>query len=383
MIYLDNAATTRHKPPEVAAAVLEAMEQFGNCGRDLSEAALSAGRSVYAAREKLAALFGCPRADHVCMTANSTMALNIAIAGLFGPGDHVISTDWEHNSVLRPLHRLQELGAAVDFVPADADGRLDYDAFARLLRPQTRGIVCTQASNLTGDSVDIAWVGAFAREHGLVLVVDASQSAGTLPIDMTAQKIDVVCFTGHKGLLGPQGTGGLCVRPGIEIEPLLRGGTGVQSFLPDQPRAYPTRLEAGTLNSHGIAGLSAALDFLQATGVETIHRHEMELVHRFYEALRAVPGIRIYGEPWRMDRAPILSLEVEGLDAAELSDALWVHDAIATRPGAHCAPRLHRALGTEERGLVRFSWSWYNTEEETDTAARAVLRLAEEARGHA
>ncbi len=383
MIYLDNAATTRHKPPEVAAAVLEAMEQFGNCGRDLSEAALSAGRSVYAAREKLAALFGCPRADHVCMTANSTMALNIAIAGLFGPGDHVISTDWEHNSVLRPLHRLQELGAAVDFVPADADGRLDYDAFARLLRPQTRGIVCTQASNLTGDSVDIAWVGAFAREHGLVLVVDASQSAGTLPIDMTAQKIDVVCFTGHKGLLGPQGTGGLCVRPGIEIEPLLRGGTGVQSFLPDQPRAYPTRLEAGTLNSHGIAGLSAALDFLQATGVETIHRHEMELVHRFYEALRAVPGIRIYGEPWRMDRAPILSLEVEGLDASELSDALWVRASIATRPGAHCAPRLHRALGTEERGLVRFSWSWYNTEEETDTAARAVLQLAEEARGYA
>ena len=219
MIYLDNAATTRQKPPAVARAVLEALSSYGNCGRGGHEGALSAARTIYETREKIAALLGCPRADHVCFTQNSTQALNTALSGLLGPGDHVISTDLEHNSVLRPLYRLREAGAEVDFVPADSRGRLDYGAFERLLRPETRAVVCTHASNLTGDVVDIEWVGRFAKEHGLLFILDASQTAGVLPIDMTARHIDAVCFTGHKSLMGPQGTGGLCVREGVAPRP--------------------------------------------------------------------------------------------------------------------------------------------------------------------
>ena len=379
MIYLDNAATTRAKPPAVAQAVLEALSSYGNCGRGGHEGALSAARTIYGTREKIAALLGCPRADHVCFTKNSTQALNIAINGLMGPGDHILSTDWEHNSVLRPLYRLRERGAGVDFVPADKHGRLDYGAFQRMLRPETRAIVCTHASNLTGDTVDIAWVGRFAREHGLLLILDASQTAGVLPIDMTALGAGAVCFTGHKSLMGPQGTGGLCLREGLEVRPFAVGGTGVQSYSEAQPAEYPTRLEAGTLNGHGLAGLNAALDFLAETGPEAIHAYEDALARRFYGAVRDLPGVTVYGDFDTPVRAPIVTLNIGGLDSAGVSDELAERFDIATRPGAHCAPRLHRALGTEEQGAVRFSWSYFNTEAETDAAAEAVAVLAREA----
>ena len=231
MIYLDDAATTCPKPPEATESVSEAMQSYGNSGRGVHEDALSAARTVYGVRQKLAEWFGCPRADHVAFAPNSTAALNIVIGGLLGPGDHVISTDWEHNSVLRPLYRLRERGMGLDFLPADSCGQLDYGALEGLLRPNTRAVVCTHASNLTGDMTDLERMGSFAREHNLLFILDASQTAGTFPIDMDAQGIDVVCFTGHKSLLGPQGTGGLCVREGVEVRPLLVGGTGVQSFL--------------------------------------------------------------------------------------------------------------------------------------------------------
>lgn len=379
MIYLDNAATTRTKPPGVAQAVLEALSSCGNCGRGAHEGALSAARTVYAAREKIAALLGCPRPDHVCFTQNSTQALNIAISGLLGPGDHILSTDLEHNSVLRPLYRLRAAGAEVDFVPADSRGRLDYGGFEGLLRPETRAVVCTHASNLTGDAVDIEWVGRFAREHGLLFLLDASQTAGVLPIHMASLGIDVVCFTGHKSLLGPQGTGGLCLREGLKVRPLAVGGTGVQSYSETQPAEYPTRLEAGTLNGHGLAGLSAALDFLGQTGIEAIRAREDALARRFYGAVRGLPGVRVYGDFDAPLRSPIVTLNIGDWDSALVSDELAERFQIATRPGAHCAPRLHRALGTEEQGAVRFSWSCFNTEEETDAAAEAVALLAREA----
>ena len=379
MIYLDNAATTQMKPPTVATAMLEALSSYGNSGRGGHAGALSAARTIYETREKLAALLGCPRADHVCFTSNSTQALNTAISGLLGPGDHVISTDWEHNSVLRPLYRLREQGAEVDFVPAGRNGRLDYAAFARLLRPHTKAVVCTHASNLTGDVVEIGRVGRFAREHGLLFLLDASQTAGVLPIDMTAHGIDVVCFTGHKGLMGPQGTGGLCLREGVEIRPLAVGGTGVQSYSETQPREYPTRLEAGTLNGHGLAGLNAALDFLRETGTGVIHAHEDALARRFVQRVRDLPGVTVYGDWAASLRAPIVTLNIAGWDSAQVSDQLAERFGIATRPGAHCAPRLHRCLGTEEQGAVRFSWSYFNTEAETDAAAEAVGILAREA----
>ena len=379
MIYLDNAATTRTKPPAVARAVLEALSSYGNCGRGGHEGALSAARTIYETREKLAALLGCPRADHVCFTQNSTQALNIAISGLLSPGDHIISTDLEHNSVLRPLYRLRDAGAAVDFVPADRRGRLDYGGFERLLRPETKAVVCTHASNLTGDAVDIRRVGNFAGEHGLLFILDASQTAGVLPINMGAMGVSALCFTGHKSLLGPQGTGGLCLREGLEVRPFAVGGTGVQSYSETQPAEYPTRLEAGTLNGHGLAGLNAALDFLNETGVEAVHAREDALARRFYREVRDLPGVTVYGDFDAPVRAPIVTLNIGTLDSAQVSDELAERFGIATRPGAHCAPRLHRALGTEDQGAVRFSWSYFNTEEETDQAAEAVRVLAQEA----
>lgn len=379
MIYLDNAATSRKKPPEVAQAVLDALNSFGNCGRGAYGSALDAARVIFDTRERLAAMFGCPRPDHVCFTANSTESLNIAIAGLFKPGDHVISTDLEHNSVLRPLYRLRGQGGEVSFVPADENGRIDYADFEKLIQPNTKGIVCTHASNLIGDAVDIARVGALAHRHGLLFVVDASQTAGVFPIDMASQNIDVLCFTGHKSLMGPQGTGGLCIADGVEIRPWKVGGSGIMSYSETQPDAYPTRLEAGTLNGHSIAGLRASLEYLERTGLEIIHGHEDTLSRKFYEAVRQLPNVRVYGNFTQTLRAPVVSLNIGELDSSEVSDELGERFGIATRPGAHCAPRLHRAMHTVDQGAVRFSWGWFNTEEETDAAIEAVRTLAKEA----
>lgn len=377
MIYLDNAATTLHKPPQVMDAVVRAMTAMGNAARGAHGGALEAARTVYNTRVKLARLFGCPRPDHVIFTANSTEALNIAISGLIRPGDHVITTDCEHNSVLRPLYRLEEGGAALDVVPADRLGRVAYEDLEALLRPDTRAVVCTHASNLTGNVLDIARIGEMARRRGALLIVDASQTAGALPIDMEAMGIDVLCFTGHKGLMGPQGTGGLCVRPGVEIEPWKVGGSGVHSYDRRQPREYPTRLEAGTLNGHGIAGLSAALDFLREVGLEAIEAKEHALMDRFYQAVSAMDGVTVYGDFSQARRSAIVSLNIRDYDSAAVSDELSETYGVATRPGAHCAPRMHQALGTTDRGAVRFSFSWFNTQEEVDEAIRAVGQLAE------
>ena len=377
MIYLDNAATTLQKPPQVIDAVVRAMTAMGNAARGAHGGALEAARTVYNTRVKLARLFGCPRPDHVIFAANSTEALNIAISGLIRPGDHVITTDCEHNSVLRPLYRLEEGGAALDVVPADRLGRVAYEDLEALLRPDTRAVVCTHASNLTGNVLDIARIGEMARRRGALLIVDASQTAGALPIDMEAMGIDVLCFTGHKGLMGPQGTGGLCVRPGVEIEPWKVGGSGVHSYDRRQPREYPTRLEAGTLNGHGIAGLSAALDFLQEVGLEAIEAKERALMDRFYQAVSAMDGVTVYGDFSQARRSAIVALNIRDYDSAAVSDELSETYGIATRPGAHCAPRMHQALGTTDRGAVRFSFSWFNTQDEVDEAIRAVGQLAE------
>ncbi|MCI9038033.1 MAG: aminotransferase class V-fold PLP-dependent enzyme [Oscillospiraceae bacterium] len=378
MIYLDNAATTLHKPPQVMDAVVRAMTAMGNAARGAHGGALEASRAVYAARVKLAKLFGCPRPDHVVFTANSTEALNLAINGILRPGDHAVTTDCEHNSVLRPLYRLEEeRGVTLGIVPADRLGRVDYGAFERLVGPQTRAVVCTHASNLTGNVLDLARIGGTAHRQGALLVVDASQTAGAIPIDMEAMHIDVLCFTGHKGLMGPQGTGGLCIRPGVEIAPWKVGGSGVHSYDRHQPQEYPTRLEAGTLNSHGIAGLSAALDFISEVGVAAIEEKERALMDRFYRAVSATEGVTVYGDFSQARRSAIVTLNIRDYDSAAVSDELSESYGIATRPGAHCAPRMHEALGTTDRGAVRFSFSWFNTEDEVDAAIRAVRELAE------
>ena len=378
MIYLDNAATTLHKPPQVMEAVLHAMITMGNAARGAHGGALEASRTVFGTREKLARLFSCRRADHVVFTANSTEALNIAINGTIHRGDHVISTDCEHNSVLRPLYRLEEeRGVELDFVPADRQGRVDYSDFERLMRPNTRAVVCTHCSNLTGNIMDLERISDIAHRHGALLLVDASQTAGTVPIHMEALGVDVLCFTGHKGLMGPQGTGGLCIRPGVEIAPWKVGGSGVHSYDRHHPMEYPTRLEAGTLNSHGIAGLSAALDVILERGVEDIQRAEHALMQRFYEGVRDISGVTVYGDFSVPERCAIVALNIRDYDSSAVSDELTVTYGIATRPGAHCAPRMHKALGTTEQGAVRFSFSFYNTEQEVDAAIAAVRAIAE------
>lgn len=378
MIYLDNAATTMHKPQTVIDAVTQAMCSLGNAGRGATSGALDAARTIHGCRTKLARFLGCPRADHVCFTPNSTAALNTVINGVVRPGDRVVTTVLEHNSVLRPLNRLAvEQGVTVEYAGCDANGVLDYDELEQLVTPGTRAVVVTHASNVTGNSVDVARVAAVAHAAGALVIVDASQSAGTAKIDMDTMGLDVVCFTGHKGLMGPQGTGGLAVAEGIDVAPWAMGGTGVHSFDALQPLEWPTRLEAGTLNGHGIAGLSAGLDFIEAQGgVEAIAAHERALADRFLAGVRKIPGIKLYGAFDQQARSAIVSLNVADIDSAEISDALMQGWGIATRPGAHCAPLMHRALGTERQGVVRFSFGYFNTDEEVDTAIDALRDLA-------
>lgn len=384
MIYLDNAATTMRKPQEVVDAVTTAMGTLGNAGRGASSSAMGAARTIHECRERVARLLGCPRADHVAFAPNSTAALNCAINGLVGEGDRVVTTVLEHNSVLRPLNRLAaERGVLVEHVGCDEFGRLDMEELERLVVLGTRAVIVTGASNVTGNAVDVARVSRIAHAAGAVCIVDASQSAGIIPIDMVEQGLDVVCFTGHKALMGPQGTGGLAVAEGIDVRPWNVGGTGVHSFDPMQPVDWPTRLEAGTLNGHGLAGLAAGLEFLDANGgVKAMGEHEVAMARRLYEGVSDIEGVTVYGdwETFSSDvpplRAGVLSLNVGDISSADVSDMLMQGWGIATRPGAHCAPLMHEALGTREQGMVRFSTSWFTTQEEIDTAIEAVREIA-------
>lgn len=383
MIYLDNGATTLRKPECVKEALLEAMASMGNSGRGVHDASLYAGRTIYRARESLAELLGAAAPEQVVFTANATESLNLVLGGLFGPGDHVITTVCEHNSVLRPLYRLQ--GVELSLLPTKVEtgierqaGVLNYQKLEEMVRPNTRGLVITHASNLTGNITDLKQAGAFAKKHSLLLIVDAAQTAGAVPIDMERMGIDVLCFTGHKGLYGPQGTGGVCVRPGLSIRPLKVGGSGIRSFDREHPSEMPAALEAGTLNGHGIAGLGAAARWLLETGVEQIRAREQALLRRFVDGVKEVEGVTLYGNPDLDRRTGIQSLNIRDYDSARVADWLYEDYGIAVRGGAHCAPLMHEALGTREQGAVRFSFSYFNTEAEADEAAAAVRELAEE-----
>lgn len=383
MIYLDNGATTLRKPECVKEALLEAMASMGNSGRGVHDASLYAGRTIYRARESLAELLGAAAPEQVAFTANATESLNLVLGGLFGPGDHVITTVCEHNSVLRPLYRLQGVELSVLPVKAEAGeerqaGILAYDELESLLRPNTKALIITHASNLTGNITDLERAAAFAEKHRLLLIVDAAQTAGAVPMDMERMGIDVLCFTGHKGLYGPQGTGGLCVRPGLSIRPLKVGGSGIHSFDREHPSEMPAALEAGTLNGHGIAGLGAAARWLLETGVEQIRAREQALLRRFVDGVKEVEGVTLYGNPDLDRRTGIQSLNIRDYDSARVADWLYEDYGIAVRGGAHCAPLMHEALGTREQGAVRFSFSYFNTEAEADEAAAAVRELAEE-----
>lgn len=376
MIYMDNAATTLQKPECVAKAVVNAMNSFGNAGRGLNDASMGASRVVYDTREKLCRLFHGENPKQFAFTSNATESLNTAIQGLIGPGDHVITTMMEHNSVLRPLYEREAVGVELTILKCDTYGNISYEEIEAAIRENTKAIVCTHGSNLTGNLTDIGRIGAIAKKHGILLIADASQTAGLIPIDVQEMQIDVLCFTGHKGLYGPQGTGGIYVRPGVEIKPLKRGGSGIETYNKNHPAQMPTALEAGTLNSHGIAGLNAALTYIEETGVEHICQLALERMWQFYEGVCDIQGVTVYGDFSVKARVPIVSLNIEDFDSAEVSDELLTEYGIATRAGGHCAPLMHEALGNVKQGAVRFSFSHFNTQEEVEKAISAIRELA-------
>lgn len=374
-IYMDNAATTMQKPDCVIDAVVNAMRHMGNSGRGAHEASLDASRLIYETREMLSELFNLGDPRQVAFTLNSTEALNTAILGLFDPGDHIISTVMEHNSVLRPLYRLEEKGCQVSFVPCDEKGRLRTDLLESFLKENTKALVCTHASNLTGNANDLMYLGRFCKDHGLLFVVDASQTAGVLPIDMQAMNIDVVCFTGHKGLYGPQGTGLLLC--GQTPPPLLEGGTGSESIRQEMPDFLPDRLEAGTHNIAGIAGLLEGLRFVEKQGVQSIGSHERALTVQMGESLAQLPGVEVFRSKDPSQQAGVLSFRVSGMDCEELGEALGRRD-IALRSGLHCAPLAHRTAGTLETGTVRASVSAFNVPQEIPRFVRELRQILSE-----
>lgn len=377
MIYLDSSATSFLKPPQVAEAVFRSFNTIGNAGRGAHAPTLNASRLIYDTREKLAALFGTPDPSRIAFTCNATEALNIAIHGAIHPGEHVITTACEHNSVLRPLYLKEKEGTELTIIPADQKGRIRYDLLESSVKPNTSAIVLTHASNLSGNVTDLAFVSNFAKKHGLLLIVDASQTAGSLPINVVKIGIDILCFTGHKGLFGPQGTGGLYVREGLTLLPLKSGGSGIHSFDRQHPTDMPTALEAGTLNGHGIAGLNAGLDYILSTGVKNIHAKEISLARRFVNGISDISDLKLYGDIDAPLRTPIISLNIGNMSSASVSDILWEDYEICVRAGAHCAPLMHKTFGTEKQGAVRFSFSCFNTEAEIDTAIRAMHEIAE------
>ena len=377
MIYLDSSATSFLKPPQVAEAVFRSFNTIGNAGRGAHAPTLNASRLIYDTREKLAALFGTPDPSRIAFTCNATEALNIAIHGAIHPGEHVITTACEHNSVLRPLYLKEKEGTELTIIPADKKGRIRYDLLESSVKSNTSAIVLTHASNLSGNVTDLAFVSNFAKKHGLLLIVDASQTAGSLHINVVKMGIDILCFTGHKGLFGPQGTGGLYVREGLTLSPLKSGGSSIHSFDRQHPTDMPTALEAGTLNGHGIAGLNAGLDYILSTGVKNIHAKEISLARRFVNGISDISDLKLYGDIDAPLRTPIISLNIGNMSSASVSDILWEDYEICVRAGAHCAPLMHKTFGTEKQGAVRFSFSCFNTEAEIDTAIRAMHEIAE------
>ena len=372
MIYLDNAATTLKKPETVARAVFDAIATVGNSGRGAGAPSLAASELVYETRALISELFNVGKAENVAFALNATDALNIAINGLFTQKDHIITTAAEHNSVLRPIYALGNYSIA----PCDESANIDYAAMEGLIRPDTRGIVCTHCSNLTGNITDLERVSEICKRNGLLFVLDTAQSAGVLDIDMQKYGIDALCFTGHKSLYGIQGTGGICIRDGLEIRPFRRGGSGIRTFDKEHPEVMPTRLEAGTLNAHGIAGLNAGVKFVLETGTRAIREKLDTLTKRLYEGLKEIEGVTVYGD-FSGEHGAVVSMNMEGISSEELSYILDEEYGIVTRAGGHCAPLMHEHLGTRESGALRFSMSYFNSDDEIEETIKAVKELAE------
>ena len=386
LIYLDHAATSFPKPPAVAAAMTDFLTHRAvNPGRSGFDLSLETGRMVDQARNRMDRLFNNPAADpnRSIFCANATGALNMAIQGICRPGDHVVATVLEHNSVLRPLFMLRKAGLITyDLVACDAGGHLDPEAFARLIKPATRLVIMTHASNVCGAVQPVAEVGALCRRRGILFLLDSAQTAGLIPVDMTALQADLVAFTGHKSLMGPAGTGGLVIGPDVDIRSTNWGGTGVRSSMEEHPEELPWRLEAGTLNTVGIAGLAAGLDWIAERGIGSILDHERGLAEKLVAGCARMGKVNVHGGGTAgrgilgPDQLPVISVTVDGRSPEEIGLFLDTDWNIAARTGLQCAPLAHKALGTAAGGSVRFSFGPFNSDQDVDAVLKALRHLA-------
>lgn len=379
IIYFDNAATSWPKP----AGMIDAMTRYsgiigGSPGRSSHRRSLDAGRIILETREALAEFFGIEDSLRIAFTKNATEALNIALLGLLHPGDHVITSSMEHNSVMRPLRFLESHGVKLSIVPCSGDGSLSPEGVRAAIRPQTRLLVIAHASNVTGTIQPVAKLGQIAREHGVLFCVDAAQTAGALPIHVDKMAIDLLAFSGHKSLFGPQGTGGLYIREGIEkqLRPLMMGGTGSRSEFEVQPDFMPDKYESGTPNAIGLAGLGAGVRFVLAEGVKTIRSKEERLTERFLNGLASLKGITVYGPSSAARRTAVVSFNIDGVSPSEAALELDERFGILCRPGLHCAPAAHRTIETFPRGTTRFGFGYFNHDEEICFALEAIQSLA-------
>jgi cysteine desulfurase family protein len=379
MIYFDNAATTFPKPNVVYDAIMTAMKEYGaNPGRSGHKLALKAGRGVYETRELISKLFNAKNTMNIILTFNATESLNIGIKGFLKPGDHVITTSMEHNSVLRPIKYLENFGIESTIVKGDSKGRIKSSDIEKSIKENTKLIVNTHVSNLTGTIMPIKEIGRVARENGIVYMVDAAQSAGVYDIDVEDMKIDLLAFPGHKGLLGPQGTGGLIIREGLELEGFMQGGTGSVSYSLNQPDIYPDKFESGTANAPGIIGLGAGIRYILDRGIDDIRRYEEELIQHFIEEAQKIDGIILYGPLNVKEQGGVVALNIKDADSSEIAYILDEEYDIAVRSGLHCAPLAHKTIGTLDQGAVRFSFGIFNTHEEIDFCIKALKDITKE-----
>lgn len=375
MIYLDNAATSFPKPSKVYEEVINCMKNYcANPGRGSHNMAIKSAMKIMEGRNLLSEIFNIKNPLNIVFTSNATEALNIAIKGVLKKGDHVISTVIEHNSVLRPLNSLARLGVEVTLISSDKAGFVNILDIKEEIKLNTKAIIVNHASNVLGSIQDIYSIGKIAKRYGIIFIVDASQSAGTINIDVEKDNIDLLAFSGHKGLLGPQGTGGLYIREGLKLKVLKEGGTGSSSNSMTQPDELPDRFESGTLNTPGIAGLCAGLSFIRKIGIDNIYKEEMKFMEQLMFELKSLPFIKIYGSTSLKNRTAVLSFNIEGIDASIVGEELN-KSAIAVRTGYHCAALIHKIIGTEYMGTVRISPGCFNTHKDIDDLIKSIIEI--------
>ena len=367
MIYFDNSATTITKPPEVAEALAWAANNLGNAGRSFYDAVLLANREIFKTRVEIAKLIRLNDPLSVAFTSSATESLNLVIGGLISKEDSVITTVMEHNSVLRPLFLK---GCDLSFIDCDDNGNLQPDSFKKLLKPSTKFLICTHGSNVTGNIIDVKPLRGFCKSHHITMILDISQTFGAVPVNI--DMADIFCFTGHKSLFGPQGTGGVITNGIFDFNVVKTGGAGVNSFDMFQSREMPDIFETGTLNGHGIYGLQKGVYFINETGIDVIRAKEKKLLSMFYDGIKCFERVKIYGDFSEENRLPVISINIEGLTSSELAERLWKDYKIATRAGTHCAPLLHKRFGTVNLGMTRFSFSYFNTEDEIRVGVSAI-----------